>query len=127
MVLCRIPDCGTDGLFRSCENSSPEPRGPKRLRMETSSLQAKVYNTEIKSQSSIYDAWREYGKCIISSELCLHLPIVYAFYMSTRYSARGRPHTIEFASTFPAFSSEAEAKHSEASESSQVVVLLIGP
>src|ERR1700722_4083351 len=89
MVLCRIPDCGTDGLFRSCENSSPEPRGPKRLRMETSSLQAKVYNTEIKSQSSIYDAWREYGKCIISSELCLHLPIVYAFYMSTRYSARG--------------------------------------
>src|SRR6202020_2927439 len=90
MVLCRIPDCGTDGLFRSCENSSPEPRGPKRLRMETSSLQAKVYNTEIKSQSSIYDAWREYGKCIISSELCLHLPIVYAFYMSTRYSARGR-------------------------------------
>ena len=51
--------------------------------METSSLQAKVYNTEIKSQSSIYDEWREYGKCIISSELCLHLPIVYAFYMST--------------------------------------------
>jgi hypothetical protein len=38
--------------------------------------------------------------------------------------AQGRPHTIEFASTFPAFSSEAEVKHSEASVSSQVVPLI---